>query len=218
MEELQSTEILDREILEDARRKAQRILKTADETAASAAASWEKKTGKALARIRKAYGQRLEQSREEIMARLPLDKRRSRLETVEGFLKKAAGDYLRSLSPERIQGLLGAELVRRCGEFAAEPPDAGAAPLKVHFRGLSGADLGELMEQALPGWAWVPPDAKTPDLPGTFPAIRIDAPGFRVTVSADAEVEALLLERRAELTAALIGEAALMENPEEPYA
>ncbi|MDR2483446.1 MAG: ATPase [Treponema sp.] len=214
MEELQSTEILDREILEDARRKAQRILKTADETAASAAASWEKKTAKALVRLRKAADQRLQQSREEIMARLPLDKRRSRLETVEGFLQKAANAYLHRLSPARMAGLLSAELVRRCGEFALEPD---AAPLAVSSRGLSGADLGELLAKALPGWAWVSPDAAL-DLPGTFPAIRVDGPGFRVTVSADAEVEALLLERRAELTEALTGEAAFNEDTGEPYA
>ena len=35
MEELQSTDILDREILEDARKKAYRILKTAAETVAN---------------------------------------------------------------------------------------------------------------------------------------------------------------------------------------
>ena len=48
MEELQSTEVLDREILEDARRKAFRILKTADDTVKSNTAGWEKKTAAAL--------------------------------------------------------------------------------------------------------------------------------------------------------------------------
>jgi hypothetical protein len=42
MEELQSTEALDREILEDARKKAFKILKGADETLASSKTAWEK--------------------------------------------------------------------------------------------------------------------------------------------------------------------------------
>jgi hypothetical protein len=41
VEELQSTEALDREILEDARKKAFKILKGADESAASSKKSWE---------------------------------------------------------------------------------------------------------------------------------------------------------------------------------
>ena len=53
MEELQSTEILEREILEDARKKAMRILKTADDTIRAKTAEWEKKTADAVAELEK---------------------------------------------------------------------------------------------------------------------------------------------------------------------
>ncbi|MDR3337641.1 MAG: ATPase, partial [Treponema sp.] len=91
MEELQSTEVLDREILEDARRKAQRILKTADEEAAASGKVWEKKTEKALAELKRRHEERLELGRVEIMARLPLDKRRLRLCRIDSLLHEAAG-------------------------------------------------------------------------------------------------------------------------------
>jgi hypothetical protein len=44
MDELQSTEILDREILEDARKKVVRIFKAAEDTINSQNAEWDKKT------------------------------------------------------------------------------------------------------------------------------------------------------------------------------
>jgi hypothetical protein len=49
MEELQSTEALDREILEDARKKAFKILKTAGETEAASQTAWDRKLEKTLA-------------------------------------------------------------------------------------------------------------------------------------------------------------------------
>jgi vacuolar-type H+-ATPase subunit E/Vma4 len=210
MEELQSTEVLDREILEDARRKAQRLLKTADETAASATASWAKKTERALVKLRKNYERRLEQSREEIMARLPLDKRRSRLEKIESLLQNAAGTYLGALPREKILSLLKTELAKRIAEISCgEVPDAAlsAGPLTVSSRGLEPEELKALLDVVLPGAAWVSASegANLPDVPGGFPAIRIDGPAWRATVSVESEVKALLLDKRAELAEALIG-------------
>jgi hypothetical protein len=47
MEELTSTEALDREILEDARKKAFKILKNADDSISSSKESWDKKIERA---------------------------------------------------------------------------------------------------------------------------------------------------------------------------
>ncbi|MDR0555061.1 MAG: ATPase [Treponema sp.] len=218
MEELQSTEVLDREILEDARRKAQRLLKAADETAASAAASWTKKTEEALTKLRQNQAHRLEQSREEIMARLPLDKRRSRLEKIEHLLRNAAVSFLDALPRERLLSFLGAELVKRAGE-CGDVPASLPEPLAVSSRGLKPEELRMLLDKALPGAAWTSLSEKTAhpgeaklslsDAPGNFPAVRIDGPAWRVTVSVEHEVNALLLDKRAELAEALIGAEAL---------
>jgi hypothetical protein len=45
--------------------------------------------------------------------------------------------------------------------------------------------------------------------PGTFPALVVDTQTVRITVSADAVIGTLLLDKRAEFAAALLGEGAL---------
>ncbi|MDR2028442.1 MAG: ATPase [Treponema sp.] len=199
MEELQSTEVLDKEILEDARKKAQRILKTADETIASAEASWEKKLQRALTKIRQKYAGRREKTREEIMARLPLDKRRVRSEKVEGLLRSAMDAYLLSLPREKLLSLLEAELAKRAGE--ALSPSFQAA-----CRALTGSELELMLKKVFPRAAWtMAPDYSFHKLPGVLPAIVVDTPDVRITASVDRLAEDLLLDKRAELAAALLG-------------
>jgi hypothetical protein len=205
MEELQSTEVLDREILEDARRKAQRILKTADETVASGTRKWERKTEKALKGVRERYAARLEASRSEIMARLPLDKRRTRLSKIEALLKDAASSYLAGLSRPRLLAVLEGELKKRAGELDSPVPEGRAAA-----RGLTGEETESLLKKAFPQGRWAIDGGENRHIaPGAFPALAADTQAARITVSADAVIETLLRDKRAELAAALLGEGAL---------
>jgi vacuolar-type H+-ATPase subunit E/Vma4 len=205
MEELQSTEVLDREILEDARRKAQRILKTADESAASGTRKWEKKTERALKGVKDRYAARLEASRTEIMARLPLDKRRTRLSKIETLLKDAASSYLAGLPRPRLLAILKTELKKRSGELDTPLIEGTAAA-----RGLSGRELSALLKTAFPKGKWTIEKGENSRIaPGTFPAVVADTQAARITVSADAVIETLLRDKRAELAAALLGEGAL---------
>lgn len=200
MEELQSTEVLDKEILEDARKKAQRILKTADETIASAEASWEKKTQRALSGIQKKYAERKEKNRREILARLPLDKRRIRSEKVEGLLRSAMDGYLNALSREKLLSLLEGELAKRAGEL--DSPSFQAAS-----RALSAAELETILKKVFPQARWtLVPDYSFHHLPGVLPAIVVDAPDLRITASVDTLAESFLQDKRAELAAALLGQ------------
>lgn len=208
MEELRSTEVLDKEILEDARRKAQRLLKTADEAAAQAAAVWEKKTKAVIAKAKKRYAAKLEGSRNEIMARFPLDKRRCRLAQIETFLNTAMDDYIAALSRDRVLSLLEGELairIRRCPEIAP-------APCTVHARGLSGDEIAGLLGRLLPQGTWTvgeEPDRRT--VPGRFPALVLDSGRLRITASVDGAALSLLKDKRFELASALLGEAALTD-------
>jgi hypothetical protein len=206
MEELRSTDILDQEILEDARKKAYRILKTADDTVKSAGEAWKKKTGDTLADIDRRYTHREEQSRTEIMARLPLDKRRIRSEKVEFFLSSAMEAYVAALSRERILSLLEGELVKRfreCPELA-EPRDAG---IPVVYRGLTPEEARGLLGRAFPRGEWVLKQAAGGfRLPGTLPALIANAPEVRIIASIDGMARELLADRRAELVTALLGE------------
>ena len=55
MEELQSTEVLDREILEDARKKALRILKSSEDTVKTHDQEWENKIAENINQIKNKY-------------------------------------------------------------------------------------------------------------------------------------------------------------------
>jgi hypothetical protein len=209
MEELRSTDILDREILEDARKKAYRILKTADDTVKSAGDVWKKKTDDAIADIGRRYIRREEQSRTEIMARFPLDKRRTRSEKVESFLQAAMKGYLTDLSRERILDLLEGELAKRLREYP-ELADPQKGEIPVTYRGLTGEDALELLRRVFPQGAWTVNQAEPGfRLPGTFPALVADVPAVRIIASIDRMAQELLEDRRAELVTALLGEGAL---------
>ena len=203
MEELKSTDVLDKEILEDARKKANRILRQADDTVKSDTEAWEKKSGDAVEELRKKYGKRLRDNKGEIMARLPLDKRRIRSEYVEGVLQSAMTSYLTSLSREKLLSLLEWELSQRA-------PFLSSANVSVIYRHLTDGEAQAILKKVLPKTSWTvdkPNPAYT--LSGTFPEIIIDSPELRIIASIDAVSVDLLSDKRAELVTALLGEEAL---------
>ena len=199
MEELKSTEALDREILDDARKKAHKILKTAEETLTAQTREWEQKTQDAVSSVRKAYEAQTKKAGDEIMARFPLDKRRLRLESAEKFLKKAMDDFLRSLSREKLVSILERELTERL----KVSPDEGEGGT-ILYSGMSPSEADALLKK-LPG-AW---KLKEDPFVHEFPSIVINTQSMRITASVDAAADALLKDKRAELAAALLGEGVL---------
>jgi hypothetical protein len=224
MEEIQSTEVLDREILEDARRKAFRIIKTADDTVKANTLAWEKKTAQAVEDLTARFEERRKKSSGEIMARLPLDKRRAESEKIETLVSGALDAWYKVQSRERILGFLEEELRRRleaCPEFAAIRQG-----LKAMFYQI-GTEEGEaLLSRVLPPGSWETVDYKVSVegaasasstgagaairasgvLSGKYPELVLDSPELRVTASINMLAASLLADYRAELTAALIGE------------
>ena len=111
MEELRSTDALDREILEDARKKADKILKTAEAAISKAQAEWaariEHDITEMQGRIETATRERID----EIQGRMPLDRRRLRSEFAGNALKSSLNSWLDALPrdmPSRDQ--IGMEL------------------------------------------------------------------------------------------------------------
>ena len=225
MEELRSTEVLEREILEDARKKAFKTLKTADDTLASQKKEWERKISTDVNSIRNLYSERLKKNSIEIFARLPLDKRRLRLKTHEDFLTGALNDFLTGLGREKLLFILERELLGRLGAVA----DAGAAGdgdihrAVVRYSGLSLSETRGMLKKAqIPGdlefqedllgnesSASDPStnDPSTGDLSARseFPSIAIDTEAFRITASIKDTAAALLKDHREDLAVALLG-------------
>jgi hypothetical protein len=204
MEELLSTETLDREILEDARKKAYRILKTADDTVKANAAAWEKKTAEAAAELEDRYALRRRTSLAEISARLPLDKQRIWSEYVEGLLDSAAAEWFAALDRGRVLALLGEELAKRLGEC---PEFAAAEAVRLGCYRLDRAEAEALVKKQLPRARLVFEDSPAGE--GGYPELTLDIPAARITASMYMLVDSLLHDRRAELAGALLGSGGL---------
>ncbi len=204
MEEIRSTEALDREILEDARKKADRILKAAEQRLESDKETWKKKTESDLAELERLHVQRVEKHRQEVMARLPLDKRRARAERSERILNGAMEEYLAKLPLEKQLDLLKAELEDRSSYLTP-------GPVTIAFRALDTETVTRLMKEILPQSPWtVDENLLTDDQKmEKLPLLVVNGGAIRITASLSDLAQDLLLQYRAELATVLLGEGAI---------
>lgn len=106
MQELRSTEILDNEIRSEARRKAEALLKRADEECAQILAGVDKRIEEAKIEKQDFYAKKLAAFEKDIEASLPLEKQRLSLSFVQNQLVKALNKYLAALSQEERMQLV----------------------------------------------------------------------------------------------------------------
>jgi len=222
MEELRSTEILDQEILEDAKKKAAKLLKTSEDSVVSQARQWEKKTKAAIQEIHKVYEQRAEEFREEIHSRNLLDKRRLRSETTDLLLREAMDTFLRGLKRQEILLILEREL-EKCLEECGD--ELGHGEVQVLFSSMNDNEAEEALRKAvnksevsknrtagwpIAGWpiaGWqIGEDKKAV---ASFPVMILNTPAVKITASVENVAIELLKDKRAELTSALLGKEAL---------
>jgi len=208
MEELQSTDILDREILEDARKKALRILKAADDAARAQTAQWEKKTAAALDELGKKHAEQCRLAEADIMARLPTDKRRAKAEKIENLLRGAVEAWYSKLSRAEVLAMLKSELEKRVAQLEEFSTTAGQGRASGQNRAsvlvrISGLDRSEA-EAVLRSVSGSRVIEELPSVHG-FPEIVLETGNVRVTSSIQKTVDYLLQERRAELIEALLG-------------
>jgi len=209
MEELQSTEILEREILEDARKKAMRILKTADDTIRVKVAEWEKKTAEAIDELVKKNNEQNELSTEKIMARLPVDKLREKVQKIESLLQSAVESWYKDISRQRILDLLSGELSKRiavCEEISA------SVKKNVCYSGLDRKEAETVLKnvKGLKSNEWSGSIAEISSA-DHYPSITLETENVRVIASIRKIIDFLLQEKREELVEALIGRT-FMEN------
>jgi vacuolar-type H+-ATPase subunit E/Vma4 len=204
MEELQSTEILDREILEDARKKAHRILKTAEDTINLKSVDWEKTLSAALEELEKKYAQQGELVTDEIMAHLPIDKHRIKAKKIEEMLSSAVKTWYTGLSRDRVLDLLKKELEKRIAVCAAF---AGAGKIRVQIHQIERTEAEALLKAVLPGKSGADTSYLIEEIrsASAYPEIILETPEARIYASISKTVELFLAEKRAELVEALLG-------------
>ena len=199
MEELQSTDNLDKEILEDARKKAHKILKTADDTIKSKTADWEKKLTATLAELEEKYAKNGKSITEEIMAVLPIDKQRARAKKIEDLLNSAVENWYVRLNRKRVLDFLQTELSKRlasCGGFSASDR------INAYIHKLEQAEAEAILKAVLPGKTY---NIEKTQSTAAYPQIILENKEVRIYASIGKTVEFILGEKREELIAALLG-------------
>lgn len=199
MEEIVTTEPLEKEILSDARKRAERILKDSGAEAESASRSGRERTDKALEALASDYASKAKRYRDESLARLPLEKARIKAAHVDALLERAMGAYLESIGgAERDKLLL--ELLSQAASLV------GASPVAVRYAGLGKAEAEGLVSKAFPASkiASVSEDSSL----GSVGLVAVTEDGsLSARATLDLIGERLLDEYRGELAKTLCGEA-----------
>ena len=106
MQELRSTDILDKEIEADARRKAEAILKRADEECAEIIASVQKRVEVARQEKEEFYSKKLDAFEKDLKASGPLEKQRFQVSFIQEQVITAINKYLAELKEEERLALV----------------------------------------------------------------------------------------------------------------
>ncbi len=130
MEEVRNSENLKKEILEDARKKAERIVKNAEKQANGIRDEWDRKTAEDLAEIDKEYTTRASYLEKETMAALPLEKRRIRQNFFTEKFEECLADFAERIDETEAESVFKRKL--RAGAVLL-----GEGKLSVDFSGIS---------------------------------------------------------------------------------
>ncbi len=115
MEELRSTEILDKEIEAEARKKAEKILKNADSECDKILGDVENRVREAAEKKSAYYKSRIEQFEKNSEAAFPLEKERFLIKFYADSVSSALNDYLKKLDVNKKLKLLENSLAKKSG-------------------------------------------------------------------------------------------------------
>jgi V/A-type H+-transporting ATPase subunit E len=113
MEELRSTEILDKEIEADARKKVKKILKNADSECERILADVENRVKDASEQKSKYYKSKIEQFEKNVNAALPLEKERFLVKFYADSVSSSLNDYLKKIGSEKRLSLIEKSLEKK---------------------------------------------------------------------------------------------------------
>ncbi len=124
MEELRSTEILDKEIQTEARKKAEKIIRSAEAEAKSLEEEVALRIEKARTDKEEKNASKLSAIEKDLEASFPLEKERFLVSYIQESLDKGMNGYFSSLSEEEIMSVLMDELSRYEEKLASRPVTA----------------------------------------------------------------------------------------------
>lgn len=140
MEELRSTEILDREIHEDARKKAEKILKAADAECGRILSESDSRFDAVKKEKISAYDSRLEAYKQDEESTIPLEKQRRLVSLIDSSVRKALLDWFEGIGKDRRLALYRSKLERYV-------PNLGTARVRIREIGYAEGDITALVNE-----------------------------------------------------------------------
>ncbi len=142
MEELRSTAIIDSEILEDSRKKAERILANSQTESKAILDAVAGKVETITKEKSAFYAEKVEAHKRDLLASLPLEKKRYLVEYEEREIRQAIVDYLSNVSNDK-KLLLIKQLVKRYTNYLE------GNKVRVQVAGFNTADILTLLKSEL---------------------------------------------------------------------
>lgn len=141
MEELRSTDVLDREIQDDARRKVEKVLKAGEAECDLIAADVARRLEKTRAEKTAEYAKRLEDYRHDMESAIPLEKQRRLVAFIDSEVRAALESWFEGLQSDRKVALFQSLL-----EKFREP--LAGKKIRATFAGIAQADAERIVKAA----------------------------------------------------------------------
>lgn len=201
MEELRSTDILDREIQDDARRKVEKVLKAGDAECDRIAADVAVRLEKARAEKTAEYAKRLEDYRRDTDSAIPLEKQRRLVAFIDAEVRAALESWFEGLKPDRKVALFQSML-----EKFREP--LAGRKIRATFAGIPQADAERIVRASFGSGNVISVtgrDGSRPSFAGDGVCVESDDGIVRCRATVDEVRQVLLATKRQELAEILMG-------------
>jgi len=139
MEEIKGTEALEREILEDAAKKAERIVKKAKEEAERLKANSAETLDGMIAELEARKLEKIAQLRRETFSKMPLEKTRLRARFIDAALRNSVEKFMDALDEAKLGAWCLSGLKKRSNLLTGRK-------LRMSHRGIDASSLREMME------------------------------------------------------------------------
>jgi vacuolar-type H+-ATPase subunit E/Vma4 len=201
MEIVKNGELLEAQVLEDARAKAGRLGEAAEKESAAIRAQGDARLREETSRLDGRRQAELATLRRELEASLPLEFRRSRLAWLQESLDKALAAYFAGLSAAALGRIIGAQVARAASAFAGRS-------VAVQTVGIDAEQARSIVKAALPGVTVekataLPAEEAAAAIKGLIVTSTDGRRRLRATIHELTEL--LMEERREELITALYG-------------
>jgi len=197
MEEIRGTEALEREILDDARKRAERIVRKAEDEAKALQTQTEQKIKAAIDALTQEYQAKQQIAEKEVRSRLPLEKMRLEIQYRDEVLRNAVAEVLAKIDP-RLFGAWCLRGLKRQVELIR------GSKATISVKGLDSAYIEEIKTLFQDAGSVSIKESEAMKARGII--VEPDDNSYRISITENELVSWLLDEERGELASALFGQ------------